>query len=408
MANTDFQRADGFQQAFFDGSADTHNFASCFHLCAQCVCCCSKFVEGETRHFCYDVVQCGFEVCICFGNLDFVQCHTNSDLSCYTCDGVTACFGCQCGRTRYTRVNFDQIVFGGVGVQCELYVTTTFDFQRADDFQSAVTQHVEVCIAQCQDRSHNDGVTCVYTNGVDVFHTADGDGVVCAVTHYFEFDFFVAFYAFFYQYLVYGREFQGVFHDFYQFGFVVCKTAACAAQCECGTQYNGVADFFCSVDGFFNGVCDDGRNYGFADFLTEFFEQFSVFSAFDTVAACAQQFNLAFSQNAFLFQLHCQIQTCLTADTGNDGVGTFITQDFCNIFQCQGFHVNLVCNGCVCHDGSGVGVYQHNFIAFFFQGKASLCACIVKFGSLSDHDGAGADNQNFFEVSSLWHIVIPP
>ena len=405
VANADFQRAYGFQQTFFQSAADTHNFTGCFHLCGQCVCSCCEFIEGETRHFCYNVVQSGFVVCCCFAQLDFIQSHTDCDFCCNSRDGVAGCFGSQRGGTRYTRVNFDQVVIGGVGVQCELNVAAAFDLQFFDDLQGGFFQHVEVVIVQCQDGSNYDGVTCVNTNGVDVFHTADCDGTVCTVTHYFEFDFFIAFYALFNQYLMYRGQFQRIFHDFNQFCFVVCEAAACAAQCECRTQNNGVTDFVCSFNTFFYGVCDHGRDNGFADGFTHFLEQLTVFRSFDTVDGCTQQFYLTFFQNAFFRQLHSQIQTCLTADTGQDGIRSFITQDFCDIFQCQGFHVHFVCDGCVCHDGSRVGVYQYYFIAFFFQGEASLCTCIVEFSRLADDDRAGADDQDFFQVSSLWHKI---
>ena len=406
VANADFQRAYGFQQTFFQCTADTHNFTSCFHLCGQCVCSCCEFIEGETRHFCYDVVQSGFVVCCCFADLDFIQAHTYSDFRCYSCDRETGCFGSQCGGTGYTRVNFDQVVLRRVGVQCELNVAAAFDLQFFDDLQSGFFQHVEVVIIQCQDRSNYDGVTCVNANGVDVFHTTDCDRVVCTVTHYFEFDFFITFYALFNQYLMYGRQFQRIFHDFDQFSFVVCKAAACTAQCECRTQYYGVTDFVSRFDTFFNGVCDHGRDNGFADGFTHFFEQFTVFCSFDTFDGCTQQFYLTFFQNAFFRQLHSQVQTCLTADTGQDRVGSFVTQNFSDVFQCQGFHVHFVCDCCVCHDCSRVGVNQYYFIAFFFQGKASLCTCIVKFSSLADYDRAGADDQDFFQVGSLWHNFV--
>ena len=45
----------------------------------------------------------------------------------------------------------------------------------------------------------------MHTNRIDVFHTADGDGMVVRVAHYFELDFFIAFYGFFNQYLMYRR-----------------------------------------------------------------------------------------------------------------------------------------------------------------------------------------------------------
>ena len=57
-------------------------------------------------------------------------------------------------------------------------------------------------VIQCEDGCYNDGVACMHTNGIDVFHTADGDGMVGTVTHNLEFDFLIALYALFYQNLM--------------------------------------------------------------------------------------------------------------------------------------------------------------------------------------------------------------
>ena len=51
---------------------------------------------------------------------------------------------------------------------------------------------------------------------------------------------------------------------------------------------------------------------------------------------------------------------------------------------------------------------EDNFIAFFFQCKTSLGACIVKFCSLADHNRTGTDNQNLTNILSLSHSYNPP
>ena len=62
----------------------------------------------------------------------------------------------------------------------------------------------------------------------------------------------------------------------------------------------------------------------------------------------------AFLQHALLLQLHCQVQTRLTADAGHDGVGTLIAQDLGDILQRQGLHIDLIGNGGIGHDGGRV------------------------------------------------------
>ena len=79
---------------------------------------------------------------------------------------------------------------------------------------------------------------------VDIFHTADGDCLVIRVTHNLEFDFFISLNALFNQYLVNRGELESVCTDFDKLLLVISKAAACTAECECGTEYNGVTDSF--------------------------------------------------------------------------------------------------------------------------------------------------------------------
>ena len=57
MDNTDFQRADAFQQAFFKGTSHAHGFSGGLHLGTQTVIGIGEFVEGESGHFGYHIVQ---------------------------------------------------------------------------------------------------------------------------------------------------------------------------------------------------------------------------------------------------------------------------------------------------------------------------------------------------------------
>ena len=107
MANADFQGTNGFQQTFLQCTSDTHNLAGCLHLCGKRICGSCKFIEGEAGHFCYDIIQCRLVVCGCFAQLDFIQCHADSNFCGNSCDGVAACLGCQCRGTGNAGVYLD-------------------------------------------------------------------------------------------------------------------------------------------------------------------------------------------------------------------------------------------------------------------------------------------------------------
>jgi len=114
-----------------------------------------------------------------------------------------------------------------------------------------------------------------------------------------------------------------------------------------------------------------------------------------------KQLHLALPQHALLFQLHGQVQAGLAADAGHDGVRALVAQDLGDVFQGQRLHVHLVGDSGVGHDGGGVGVAEYDLVALLLQRQARLGARVVEFRRLPDDDGAGADDQNFFDVCAL-------
>src|SRR6185312_5504822 len=48
----------------------------------------------------------------------------------------------------------------------------------------------------------------------------------------------------------------------------------------------------------------------------------------------------------------------------------------------------------ISHDGGGVGIRQHHFIAFLLERLASLRAGVIKLRRLPDDDGPGADDED--------------
>ena len=227
--------------------------------------------------------------------------------------------------------------------------------------------------------------------------------MVGGVTHDLKLDLLVTFDALLNEHLMDGGEFKSVDTDLHKLGFIVGKATSGTAQGKGGTEHHGITDALgCSL-GLLQIVGDLGGDDRLTDGLTQLLEQLSVLGALDGFTGCTQKLGMALLENALLLQLHGQIQTRLTADTGHDGVGALIAKDLRHVFQRQGLHIHLVGDGSVGHDGSGVGVHQHHLIALFLESKASLGARVVELGSLTDDDGARADDQNLFEVCSFCH-----
>ena len=88
---------------------------------------------------------------------------------------------------------------------------------------------------------------------------------------------------------------------------------------------------------------------------------------------------------------------------GRSASGFSLIDDFLEIFLGERLDVGAVRQFRVGHDGGGVGIDQHDFVAFGAQGFAGLRAGIVEFAGLADDDGAGADDQDFVDVCAFRH-----
>ena len=402
----DLKRAHRFEETLLEVCADAHDLSRCLHLRAQGIGCRRELVKRESGKLCNHVVE---RRCLCrrgVGNSDLLEGHSDGDLRGYLCDGVSARLGCQRGGTGYTGIDLDEVIFLGLGMERKLHVTSTLDLERTDQIDRAVIEHLQLFVVQRKNGSDHDGVTGVHAYGVDILHAADRDDVVTRVSHHLKLDLLEALHALLDEDLMHGRELERVHTDLDQFLLVVGKAASRSAQRERGTKNDGIADVLSRNLCLIQGIGDLRGNGRLADRLAELLEHLSVLCLLDAGAAGSQKLYLTLLENALLLQLHRKVQTCLTADTGNDRIRSFIAKDLCDILQRQRLHINLIRNGRIRHNGCGVRVAKHYLVAFLLERKTSLRSCVVKFGSLTDDDRAGSDNHNLLQICSLWHCFV--
>ena len=245
----------------------------------------------------------------------------------------------------------------------------------------------------------------MHTHRVNILHAADGDGVVIGVTHDLKLDLLVALDALLDEHLMNGRKLEGVQTDLHKLFFVVGKTAARAAEGERGTKNHGITDALCRRLCLVQAICDLGGNGRLTDGLAKLLEKLAVLGALNALTAGTEKLHMALAKHTLLFQLHRKVQARLSADAGNDGVGTLIAQDLCDILQRQRLHIHLVRNGGIGHDGSGVGVDKHYLVALFLERQTRLRARVVKLCRLSDNNGTRADDENFFKICTFCHFA---
>ncbi len=104
---------------------------------------------------------------------------------------------------------------------------------------------------------------------------------------------------------------------------------------------------------------------------------------------------------------HRRIQSRLSAERGQNGLRSFSFNNASDGFRLDGFYVGSVSEFRIRHDGGGIRIHQHHFIALFLQSFDRLSARIIKLAGLSDDNGAATDDENFFNVRSFWHSLNP-
>ena len=344
VPQSDFQRTDGFQQTFFEAPADAHDLAGRLHLRAQRIVGVRKLVEGEARHFRHHIIQCRLKRGGSVGEPDFFERHPDADFGGNAGNRISARFRRESRGAGNARVDFNEVILERVRVERKLDVAAALDFQRADDLQRAVAQHMVFAVGQRLRGADDDGVAGMNAHRVQIFHVADGNGRIVGVAHNLVFDLFVALDALFNQYLMHRGQFECVFQHRAAVIFVLREAAACAAQCECRSQHDRVADLLRDPQSVLDRVRDVGGKDRLTERFAELLEQLAILCTLNAAAFRSQQLGAALGKHAFLFKLHRQIQPGLATDAGQDGVRPLIANDFGDIFERQRLHIHLVGN----------------------------------------------------------------
>ena len=398
--------ADGLHHRLLKGRCNRHDLTGRLHLGAERVVCVNELIKRPARELGDNIVEGRLEASVGLAGdrvHDLVQTVADCDLSGNLCDRETGRLGCQRGRTGNTGVYLDNCVLERVRVQCVLYVTATLDAQLGDDVERRGAQHLVFLVGQGLAGCDNDRVTGVYANRVNVLHVTDGDGVALAVAHDLILDFLPACDALLDQNLVDTRVHNTGRSDLAQLLPGVRDTAAGTAQSVCRTDDDRQTDLLGECNRILDRVYDLGSDARLADLLHGVLEHLAVFGLSDGVRVCAQQLNAVLVEETVSGQVHCQVQTGLTAEVGDQGVRTLFLDDFLDRVQGHRLNIYLVSHGLIGHDGCRVGVYQNDLQTLFTQGAACLSACVVELGRLTDDDGAGAQYHDFVDIFSQRH-----
>ena len=239
------ERTDRLHQRRLEAVANAHDLAGRLHLGRQRTLCRDKFIKGKSRQLHDAVVERRLKAGIRLsrnGILNLIERVAQRDLCRNLGDRIPCRLGGKRRRTAHTGIYLDDAVLKACGMQCELHVTAARDLQLTDDIQCRASEHLVFLIAQRLRRCHDDTVTGVHADRIDILHVTYRDAVACAVAHHLILDLFPACDAALHQHFPHTGKTQTVCQDLLQFCLIVGDTAAASAQRIRGTQHDRIAD----------------------------------------------------------------------------------------------------------------------------------------------------------------------
>ncbi len=405
----DFQATQRFLHGFLEGTANRHNFTDRFHLGGQTRIGLGEFLEGEARNLGHHVVDGRLERgrSTTTGNvvLQFVEGVTDGQLRRDLGDREAGSLGRQRRGTRHPRVHLDHHHAPGVRADAELHVGAAgFHADLTQDRQRGVTQDLVFLVGQGLRRRNGDGVAGVHAHRIEVFDGADDDAVVLLVADHLHLVFLPADQRLVDQQLTGRRQIEAAGTDLFELFTVVGDAAAGAAHGERRTNDAGEANLVEHAIGFFHVVRDAGYRTGQTDVLHRLVEARTVFGLVDGVGVGTDHLDAKLLQNAVLFQVQRAVQRGLATHGRQQCVGTLLLDDLGHGGPFDRFDVGGVSHGRVGHDGRRIGVHQDDAEAFLLQRLAGLSAGVIELARLADDDGAGAEDEDAFDICTFWHF----
>ncbi len=184
-------------------------------------------------------------------------------------------------------------------------------------------------------------------------------------------------------------------HIFLDVGIVVGDDHVLTAEDIGRTQQNRVTQFVSDFQRLFGR--EDGMSGGARDAAAfqQFVKTLSVLRLVDRVGRGAE--NVCTD----LLKVFGQLDGCLTAELDDNAVRLFGFDQVADVFLAERVKVQTVAGIEIGRNGFGVVVGDDRLIAELFQFPYTVNRAVVELDALTDTDGAGAENDNFFPAGVL-------
>ena len=379
----------------------------------------AELLEGKARNLGDDVVDARLEARRrgAAGDVvaQLIERVAHRQLGGHLCDREAGGLGGQRRRTRHARVHLDDDHPPVLRVDRELHVRAAgVHANLAQDRDRRIAHQLVFLVGQRLRGRHRDRIAGVDAHRIEVLDRADDDAVVRLVADDFHLEFLPADQALFDEQLVGRREIQAALADLFELFRVVGDAAAGAAEREARADHHretGAADLrldaLLHAPGLFHRVRDAALRRVQADAGHRVLELQAVLGLLDRLLVGADHLDAVLGEHAVLVQVERAIERGLPAHRRQDRVRPLLGDDLLDHLPGDGLDVGHIGHLRVGHDRRRVAVDEDDAVALFAQRLAGLRAGVVELAGLADDDGAGADDQDRFEVAALRHCSSP-
>ena len=293
---SDFQTADSLLECFFIIFTDTHNFADSTHLCSQLVLGIFEFFKCPSGKFNNNIISAWhiFVQCTIDAAWNLIQGKSGRKHRRYECDRESCRFGCQCGRTGRSRIDLDNNDSVRYRIMGKLHIGSTDYLYFIYNFICLLLKAFLNVFGDGKHRRGTEGISCVYSERVNILDKADRDHISFCITHYFQFQFFPSENGFFDQYLTDKTCLKSTCADGFQFFYIIYKSAAGSSHRISRTKNDRITEFIRDLKGFFYRIRHFASCHLDAKFIHRLFEFDTVFSTLDRIHLNTDYFYIVF------------------------------------------------------------------------------------------------------------------
>ena len=142
------------------------------------------------------------------------------------------------------------------------------------------------------------------------------------------------------------------------------------------------------------------------DLEHDLLEERAVLAPLDRLGIGTDQTDAVLFENSRMDKGHGGVQGRLTAEGRKEGVRFLPFDDLLDDGRSDRLDVGPERELRIGHDGGRIGVHQYHIVPFLSQSLAGLNSGVVELASLADHDGAGADEEDFVDRGIFGHGMI--